>query len=252
MTMRHRRAIAWLAGMLLLVIGPTAFAEDVRVAVAANFTGPMQKLVKLFEQRTGHRALVSYGSVGMFYAQITQGAPFEAFISADEETPARLEKEGLAIASTRFTYAYGRLVLWSPTPGLADARTLQNGTFKHLALSNPKLTVYGAAAREVMRKQGVLDKLVPLLLQGETITQAYQFVLTGNAELGFVALSQVWQDGAIREGSAWIVPETLCPPIRQDAVILEKGRSNPAAAALLGYLRSSEASEIIRSFGYSI
>jgi molybdate transport system substrate-binding protein len=241
-----------LPALLLLAGGPAAVADEVQVAVAANFTGPMQKLARRFEQKTGHRTLLAFGSVGKFYAQITNGAPFEVLISADEETPARLEKEGLAVPHTRFTYARGHLVLWSATPGLADSQVLERGTFSHLAISHPKLTVYGAAAHEVMNKLGVLERLQPRLLQAETITQAYQFVLTGNAELGFVALSQVWQDGAIREGSAWIVPDNLSPPIRQDAVMLENGRNNPAAAALLDYLRSKEATEIIRSFGYSL
>jgi len=236
----------------LLFGSQVAAAVEVQVAVAANFTGPMQKLARQFEQKTGHRALLSFGSVGKFYAQITNGAPFEVLISADEETPARLEKEGLALSGTRFTYAFGHLVLWSTTPGLADSQVLERGTFRHLAVSHPKLTVYGAAAQEVMNKMDVLERLRPRLLQAETITQTYQFVVTGNAELGFVALSQVWQDGAIREGSAWIIPDNLSPPIRQDAVMLAKGRDNPAAAALLDFLRSREAVEIIRSFGYSI
>jgi molybdate transport system substrate-binding protein len=236
----------------LLFVSQFAVADEVQVAVAANFTGPMQKLARQFEQKTGHRALLSFGSVGKFYAQITNGAPFEVLISADEETPARLEKEGLALPGTRFTYAFGRLVLWSMAHDFADSQVLERGTFRHLAISHPKLTVYGAAAQEVMSKLGVLERVRPRLLQAETITQAYQFVVTGNAELGFVALSQVWQDGAIREGSAWIIPDNLSPPIRQDAAMLEKGRSNPAAAALLDYLRSKEAAEIIRSFGYSV
>ncbi len=238
--------------LALMLLGGTATADDVQVAVAANFTGPMQKIARLFEERTGHRALLAFGSVGKFHAQIVNGAPFEVFVSADEETPLRLEQQGLARPGTRFTYAYGRLVLWRPQPGPVDAAMLERGEFRHLAVSHPKLTVYGAAAHEVLRKLGLIERLAPRLLQGETITQAYQYVASGNAELGFVALSQVWQDGALREGAVWIVPDSLCPPIRQDAVLLSRGSANPAAEALLDFLRSREAQDIIRSHGYSL
>jgi molybdate transport system substrate-binding protein len=240
--------------LALLCCARPAASDEVQVAVAANFTGPMQKLVTLFERKTGHKALLSFGSVGKFYAQIISAAPFEILISADEETPLRLEKEHLTLPGSRFTYAVGKLVLWSPHADLIDpqGKVLERGDFAHLAVSHPKLTVYGAAARDVLQRLGVFEKLAPRLIQGETITQAYQFVVTGNAELGFVALSQVWQNGSIREGSAWIVPDSLVAPLRQDAVILEKGSYNPAALALMTYLRSDEAGEIIRSFGYAI
>ena len=237
---------------LALLAAVAARADDVQVAVAANFTGPMQVIAALFERDTGHKAVLSFGATGKFYAQIVNGAPFEVFVSADEETPLRLEQQGLARPGTRFTYAYGRLVLWRPQPGPVDAAMLERGEFRHLAVSHPKLTVYGAAAHEVLRKLGLLERLAPRLLQGETITQAYQYVASGNAELGFVALSQVWQDGALREGAVWIVPDSLCPPIRQYAVLLARGAANPAAAALLDFLRSREAQDVMRSHGYSL
>lgn len=242
-----------------LMIGSLALAlplhaDEATIAVAANFTGPMQVLLPVFEQKTGHRLLVSYGSVGKFHAQINNGAPFEVLVSADEETPQRLESEGLAVPGTRFTYARGRLVLWSPRPGFVDpqGQVLARGEFAHLAISHPRQTVYGAAAADLLRRLGLDEQLAAKLIQGDTITQAYQFVQSGNAELGFVALSQVWQNGRIREGSAWIVPEKLSPPPRQDAVLLEKGRNNAAARAWLDFLRSRDAATIIESFGYSI
>jgi molybdate transport system substrate-binding protein len=222
------------------------------VAVAANFTGPMEKIAPAFEKATGHKALVAYGTVGKFYAQIKNGAPFDALISADDETPIRLEKDGLAIAPSRFTYAIGKLVLWSAKPGLVDDKgeVLKHGDFKRLAIANPKLAVYGAAATEVMKKLGVDVALEPKLVFGENITQAYQFTVTGNAELGFVALSQIYKDGQYAPGSYWLVPPTLYSQIRQDAVLLVRGKDNPAAAALLAYLKSDAAKQVIRAYGY--
>jgi molybdate transport system substrate-binding protein len=227
-------------------------AADVNVAVAANFTGPMEKIAAEFEKATGHKALVAYGTVGKFYAQIKNNAPFEVLISADQETPARLEKDGLAIPESRFTYAVGKLVLWSTRPGLVDGEgdILKRGGFDHLAIANPKMAVYGAAATEVMKKLGVAQVLEPKLVLGENISQAYQFVATGNAELGFVALSQIYKDGQYATGSYWLVPPAMYPPIRQDAVLLTRGKDNPAAAALLAYLKSDAAKRVIRAHGY--
>ena len=227
-------------------------AAEVRVAVAANFSAPMQKIAQTFEQETGHKALLSVGSTGNFYAQIKHGAPFDVLLAADDETPKRLEKEGLAVTGTRFTYAVGRLVLWSKTPGWVDdqGQVLRSAKFQRLALANPKLAPYGAAAVEVMHHMNVLSALQPLWVQGENIAQTYQFVATGNAELGFVALSQVWSEGKLQAGSAWIVPSALHAPIQQDAVLLSAGRNNPAALALLTYLRSARAKAVITSHGY--
>lgn len=228
-------------------------AAEVSVAVAANFTVPMQKIASLFEQDTGHKAVLAFGSTGRFYAQVRNGAPFQVLLAADEETPARLEREGAGVAGSRFTYAVGRLVLWSRQPGLVDARgeVLKFGRFDKLALADPKLAPYGAAAMETLAALGALEAVRPRVVQGESIAQTYQFVASENAQLGFVALSQVFADGRITSGSGWVVPPELHAPIRQDAILLDKGRGNPAALALMQYLRTDKARAIIRSHGYS-
>ena len=227
-------------------------AGEVSVAVAANFTAPMQKIAAVFEQDTGHKAVLSFGSTGKFYAQIKNGAPFQVLLAADNETPGRLGKEGLTVAGTQFTYAMGRLVLWSKQPGLVDDKgeVLRTGRFERLAMADPKLAPYGAAAMDSMTQLGLLPSLQARLVQGESIGQAYQFVATGNAALGFVALSQVTSEGRLTEGSAWVVPANLHTPIRQDAVVLIRGKENPAAAAFVDYLKKAKARAIIRSFGY--
>lgn len=228
-------------------------ADEISVAVAANFTAPMQAIAAGFEKETGHRVQAAYGATGKFYAQIRNGAPFEVLLSADEETPAKLIKENTAVAGSRFTYAIGKLVLWSAKPAIVDGAgaVLKNGGFNHLAIANPKLAPYGAAAVEVMKGLGVYESIQPKIVTGESIAQTHQFISTGNALLGFVALSQVLKDGKI-EGSSWIVPATLYAPIRQDAVILEKGKGKPAAEALLKYLKSDKARAVTRSFGYEL
>ena len=232
----------------------TAQADEVQVAVAANFTAPMQQIAAQFEKDTGHKAALSFGATGKFYAQIVNGAPFEMLVAADDETPARLEKEGQGVAGTRFTYGIGKLVLWSTNPDLVDAKgeVLKTANFKHLALANPKTAPYGTAAIETMTRLGLLPSLQGRFVQGENIAQTYQFILSGNAELGFVALSQVFKDGKITSGSAWIVPASLYEPIRQDAVLLAKGKDKPAASALLVYLKGEKARSIIKSFGYEL
>ncbi len=236
--------------LLLLLAALTGRAAEVQVAVAANFTAPMQKIAAAFEADTGHKARLAFGSTGRFYAQIRNGAPFDVLLAADDETPARLEREGQG--GSRSTYAIGKLVLWSRQPALVDERgeVLKSGWFDKIALADPKLAPYGAAAIETLTQLGVLETLRPRFVQGENISQTHQFVATGNAQLGFVALSQVWADGKLKEGSAWVVPTTLYSPIRQDALLLNKGRNNSAATALLQYLRSEKARNIIRSYGY--
>jgi len=238
----------------LVAVCPPAFAETTLVAVAANFTAPMNAIAEAFEKATGHGAKLSFGSSGKFVAQIENGAPFEVFLSADQEKPAQLEKSKQAVSGTRFTYAIGKLVLWSAKPGFVDDQgaILGNGGFKHLALADPKLAPYGAAAVEVLKNKGLFEKLTPSFVLGENIAQTHQFVSTGNAELGFIALSQVIEDGQIAKGSGWIVPESLHAPIRQDAVLLNKGAENPAAPALLQFLKSAEARAIIQKYGYSL
>ena len=227
-----------------------AQAAEVQVAVAANFTAPMQKIAPLFEAETGHKAVLAFGSTGRFYAQIRNGAPFDLLLAADDETPARLEREGLG--ASRSTYAIGKLVLWSKQPGLVDDRgeVLRSGRFDKIALADPKLAPYGAAAIEALTQLGVLDTLRPRIVQGENIAQTWQFVATENAQLGFVALSQVWADGKLKEGSAWRVPPNLHSPLRQDLILLNKGRNNVAATALLQYLRGDKARAIIEAYGY--
>jgi len=242
------------ASCILLCVTTLARAAEVNVAVAANFTAPMKQIAADFEKETGHKAVLSSGASGKFYAQIRNGAPFQLFLSADDEKPALLEKDGLTVPGSRFTYAVGTLVLWSAKPGFVDAKgeVLGKGNFTKLAVASPKLAPYGAAAMEVLTKQGLLTTITPKFVQGENISQTYQFVSTGNAELGFVALSQVMKEGKIASGSAWIVPGRLHNPIRQDAVLLSTGKDNPAAKALLDYLKSDNAKKIIRSYGYEI
>ncbi len=238
--------------LLVLLGSQSALADEVQVAVAANFTAPMPRIAAEFEKDTGHKAILAFGATGKFYAQIKNGAPFQMLLAADDETPAKLEKEGLALAGSRFTYAIGRLVLWSATPGLVDDKgdVLKKGDFSKLALANPKLAPYGAAAVEVLTKLGVLGAVQPKFVQGENIAQTWQFIGTGNADLGFIALSQVSKDGKISSGSAWVVPGHLHTPIRQDAVILNNGKGNPAAEALAKYLKGDKARAIIKAYGY--
>ena len=246
-------ATGWLA-VAAAFAGLAAQAAEVQVAVAANFIGPMQVIAADFAKATGHTATLSSGSTGKFYAQIKSGAPFEVFLAADDTTPEKLDKEGATVANTRFTYATGKLVLWSPQAGLVDDQgaVLRSGKFAHIALAAPKLAPYGAAAVETMTQLGLLDQLTPKFVQGESIGQTFTFVSSGNAELGFVALSQVWAGGKLKSGSAWVVPAKLHQPIRQDAVLLQRGKDNAAAAALLEYLQSDAAKAVIRSFGYDV
>ncbi|MCO6689414.1 molybdate ABC transporter substrate-binding protein [Pseudomonas asiatica] len=232
----------------------TAWADEVQVAVAANFTAPIQAIAKDFEKDTGHKLIAAYGATGQFYAQIKNGAPFEVFLAADDSTPAKLEQENAIAPGSRFTYAIGTLALWSAKPGYVDANgeVLKNNQFKHLSIANPKTAPYGLAATQVLDKLKLTEATRPKLVEGQNITQAFQFVSTGNAELGFVALSQIYKDGKVESGSAWIVPSSLHEPIRQDAVILEKGKDTPAAKALVDYLKGPKAAAVIKSYGYEI
>jgi molybdate transport system substrate-binding protein len=244
--------IAFAAG--LLAAAACAQAAEVSVAVAANFTAPAQKIAAAFERDSGHRAVLAFGSTGRFHAQVKNGAPFQVLLSADDETPSKLAAEGFAVAGSQFTYAVGRLVLWSARPGYVDARgeILHKAGFERLAMADPKLAPYGAAAQETIAKLQLPRGVIRRIVQGESIGQAYQFVATGNAELGFVALSQVMADGQLTRGSAWIVPADLHRPLRQDAVLLAPGRGQPAAEAWLRYLRGDAARKIIQSHGYEL
>jgi len=242
------------AGLMAVLFAAGAQAAEVQVAVAANFVGPMKVLAADFEKASGHKAVVTSGSTGKFYAQIRSGAPFDVLLAADDETPARLDRDGAAVPGSRFTYAIGKLVLWSPKPGFVDGNgdVLKRGQFAHLALAAPKLAPYGAAAVQTLTRLGLLAALEPRFVQGESIGQTFGFVTSGNAELGFVALSQVYEDGKVKSGSAWIVPTHLHDPIRQDAVLLAGAKDNAAAAALLAYLKTDKAKAVIRAFGYDL
>ena len=237
-----------------LLLSAAAQAAEVRVAVAANFAQPMKDIATEFEKDSGHKVSLTQGATGKFYAQISNGAPFELFLSADDETPARLQKEGRAVAGTGFTYAIGRLALWSPDAKLVDqgGGVLKTDGFRFLSIANAKVAPYGRAAVQVMQKLGVLSKIEPRVVQGESITQTYQFVSSGNAQLGFVALSQVWENGKLRSGSAWVVPEEMHEQLRQDAVLLNPGKDAPAARALLDFLKTDKAKKIIERYGYRI
>lgn len=237
-----------------LLVCTNALADEVQVAVAANFTAPIQAIAKDFEKDTGHKLVASFGATGQFYAQINNGAPFEVFLAADDSTPAKLEQEKQTVEGSRFTYAIGTLALWSAKPGYVDAQgeVLKKNDYKHLSIANPKTAPYGLAATQVLAKLNLTEATKGKLVEGQNITQAFQFVSTGNAELGFVALSQISKDGKVENGSAWIVPSSLHDPIRQDAVILNKGKDNPAAKAFIDYLKGPKATAVIKSYGYEI
>ena len=240
--------------LALLVFGQASWSATVLVAVAANFSKPMTEIVSQFEKATGHSAKLSFGSSGKFVSQLENGGPFEVLLSADEKGPEKLEQAGLTAPNTRFVYALGKLILWSATPNFVDdeGKILMTSNFKHLALADPKVAPYGAAAIDVLKKMKLLEKLQPLFVQGENIAQTYQFISTANAELGFLALSQVIESGKIVGGSSWIIPDNLHAPIRQSAVIMKKGAENPAARALIDYLKSIPALAIIKKYGYDL
>lgn len=238
--------------LLLALVAGNGCAEQATLAVAANFAGVVKQLAPAFERESGHRLQISVGSTGKFYAQIANGAPFDALLSADEDTPRRLEQENLAVPGTRFTYAVGKLALWSPRAGFIDDRgeVLRRAPFKRLAIANPRLAPYGAAARRTMERLGVWATLQHKVVQGENIAQTFQFVSSGNAELGFVALSQLREQP--RGGSHWVVPSSLHDPLRQDAVLLRPGAENAAARAFLAFLRENASRDAIRAFGYEV
>jgi molybdate transport system substrate-binding protein len=223
------------------------------VAVAANFTDATRDIVPLFEKATGHQLKVSFGSTGKLYSQIEHGAPFEVFLAADSKRPKKAEKQGLAVSGSRFTYARGKLALWSPKSGLFDDAEayLKRGEFRHAAIANPKTAPYGLAAQQVMEHLAVWSSLQSKLVRGDSIAQAFQFVATGNAAVGFVALSQVrgWKGS---EGTAWEIPQAYYAPIEQQAVLLKKGEANPAARAFLDFLKGGGARNVITAYGYGV
>ena len=246
-----RRLLALTAA---LALSAAAHAEVVQVAVAANFTAPARALAEIFAKTTGHEAKLSFGATGAFYTQIKNGAPFDVLLAADDERPIRLEKEGDTVPGSRFTYAQGQLVLWSAKPGFVDGKgeVLKGGNFSKIAIANPKNAPYGAAAMEAMDKLGLMAALQPKLVTGESIGQTYNFIATGNAELGFVALAQVLDGGKLKSGSMWVVPAKYHAPIIQDAVILKRAAANPAAKAWMALMRSPNTQDFIRSYGYEV
>ena len=245
---RSRVRLAAFAGAIAVVAAPAALAADTNVAIAANFTEPAKEIARLFQSKTGHRAILSFGATGQFFNQITQAAPFQVFLSADQGTPKKLVDERLAVEGTLFTYAVGRIVLFSKNPDLVKGEeTLREGKFGKLAIANPATAPYGAAALETMKAVGAYDQLRPKLVQGNNIAQTFQFVDTGNAEVGFVALSQLIERPG---GSRWVVPSELYTPIRQDAVLLNRGAESEAARAFIAFLSGPEAAAVIEKFGY--
>ena len=245
-----RLALVLTAALLALGAAP-AFAADTQVAVAANFTAPAIQIAAAFTAKTGHHAILSFGSSGQFYTQISHGAPFEVFLSADPDRPKRAEQEGFGIPGSRFTYAIGRIVLWSTTPGLVDDKgaVLSGNGFNKLSIADPAVAPYGVAAVQTLKKMGVYDRVQSKLVKGTSITQAYDFVHSGAAEVGFVALSQVINDPS---GSRWLVPSSYHAPIEQQAVLLRTGDKNPAARAFVAFLKGPEAQAIIKRYGYEV
>ena len=248
-----KRVIPFALSVLAAIASP-AMAAEVHVAVAANFTAPVQAIAAEFEKDTGNKVIASFGATGQFYAQIRNGAPFEIFLAADDSTPAKLETEKAAVPGSRFTYATGKLALWSAKEGYVDDKgeVLKKNDYTHLSIANPKTAPYGLAATQVLAKLGLTQTVASKIVEGQNISQAYQFIASGNAELGFVALSQIYKDGKISGGSAWIVPGELHEPIKQDAVILEKGKDNPVAKQFVDYLKGPKAAAVIKAYGYAL
>ncbi|PPC78298.1 molybdate ABC transporter substrate-binding protein [Pokkaliibacter plantistimulans] len=237
--------------LTLTTFAAAAHADQANIAVAANFTGVMQTLEQKFEARGQHQLEVSYGSTGKLYTQISNGAPFDVFLAADNERPAKAEQDGLAVKGSQFTYAQGQLALWSLQPFSSDdLATALQADYAHLAIGNPKTAPYGLAAQQTLQHLHLWDSLQPRLVQGDNISQTYQFIATGNAEMGFVALSQV-KDGK-QAGHFIAIPGSDYQPILQDAVLLSHGASNQAAKDFIDYLKSDEAKAIIREAGYEL
>lgn len=250
-----RLLLSSLSALLWVAFTHTAaHAAEAQVAVAANFAEPMKAIAAVLQKTSGHTLKISTGASGAFYTQIKNGAPFDVFLSADNERPEMLEKDGLAQPGTRFTYATGKLVLWSVKPGRVDGQgaVLKAADLGKVAFANPKTAPYGAAALQVLDKLGLKDALALKLVQGESIGQTFNFVKTGNADVGFVAMSQVLEGGQLKEGSMWVIPQTHYDAIRQDAVLLKRGANNEAAKELFKLLQSPKIKDLIRSYGYDL
>ena len=251
--MKQLNIIGAAVGVTALWLGlaaTNALAGSANVAVASNFTDAAKEIAAAFKAKTGHEAILSFGASGAFHAQIKEGAPFQVFLSADDERPKRLAEDGLAISETRFTYAIGKLVVWSKDQnGVKGDETLKVNAFSKLSIANPTAAPYGAAAIEVLEALKIRDAVQSKIVMGATIAQAFQFIDTGNAEIGFVALSQLAGDAG---GSRWIVPQSLYREIRQDAILLKTGAENDAAKAFLTFLKGPEARAVIETFGYAL
>lgn len=241
-----------MAAALVIAMNCAALAEEIKVAVAANFLAPMEELAKVYQKKTGDSVVISAGSSGKLYSQIKNGAPFDLLLSADTERTAKLEKEGLAVAGTSFVYAVGKLVLFSPKAGYVDEQgaVLKSGTFTHIALADPKAAPYGFAAKQTLEKMGLWDAVSAKIVYGESITQALQFVDSGSAELGFLAWSTVKKGVDAGKGSYWMVPQEMYTPLDQGAVLLLPAKDKQSAKDLLAFLKSDEAITMIENFGY--
>lgn len=247
------KLLAWCLFVSVITAVTPVFAEPVLVAVAANFVPPFREIASEFETATGHNIRVAAGSSGNFYSQIKNGAPFDMFFSADMERPKLLEEEGLGVKDSRFTYAIGRLVLWSPNPDLIKGEeTLRSKNFKRLAFANPKTAPYGLAAMQTLQKLELWESLQPRIVMGENIGQTMGFIESGNADLGFVALSQALDPKIKGQGSRWDIPANLHEPIKQDVILLTKGKDNPAAKALIEFIAGPQAKTIIARYGYEL
>jgi molybdate transport system substrate-binding protein len=254
--MKSRQISFWTVAVALLfsIFAGSVNAGEVNAAVAANFTAPAQQIAAMFVKETGNNVKLSFGSTGKFYSQIKEGAPFDVLLAADEKTPKLMEQENLAVTNSRFVYAIGKLVLWSAKAGYVDDKgaVLSNASYNKLSYADPKLAPYGLAAQETLQKMNLWDKVQSKLVTGDSITQTYQFAATGNAELAFIALSQITKDGKVTDGSLWIVPSDLYSPIKQAAVQLSAAKDKTTAQSFLSYLKSEKALTIIRSFGYGL
>lgn len=241
------------AVVALCATATVAIADEVHVAVAANFTAPAKELAPMFEKQTGHKLVLSFGGTGMFYGQIKNGAPFDVLLAADAKTPKKALKEGYGVPGSSFTYAVGKLVLWSANADKVPAdggKLLASGQFNKCAVANPKLAPYGLAAHEALKALGLFDQVKPKFVEGDNIGKTFNFVKTGNADIGLVALSQVFKNGKLQSGSGWMVPENLYAPIKQDAVLLKQGKSQKAAQQFLEFLQGPQAAEVKKAYGY--
>lgn len=250
----HRLVCARVLSVMGLLWCGASAAAEAHIAVAANFAEPIKAVAAVLKKTTGHTLKVTVGATGKLYAQIKNGAPFDVLLAADSKTPAQLEADGLTQAGSRFTYATGKLVLWSADATKVDAQgeVLRTGHFRKLAYASPKVAPYGAAAVQAMNQLGLTAALTPKLVQGESIGQTFGFIYTGNADLGFVAMSQVLEGGQLKSGSLWVVPQNLYQPLRQEAVVLQRAANNPAAQALMALLKSPNIKDLIRSYGYDV